>query len=100
VHLLKWVCFQEDYEGRDLELRYFRDIDIREVDFIVTEKRKAILAVECKSSEEAASPHLRYFKQRFPKCDAWQVSLDGKKDSVTTDGIRLAPALAFLRTLL
>jgi uncharacterized protein len=99
VHLLKWVCFQEDYEGRDLELRYFRDIDSREVDFIVTEKRKPILAVECKSSEEGASPHLRYFKQRFPKCDAWQVSLTGTKDTVTADGIRVAPALTFLRNL-
>jgi hypothetical protein len=36
-HLLKWVHFQIDTRGRELELRYFRDIDGREVDFVVTE---------------------------------------------------------------
>jgi hypothetical protein len=34
-HLLKWVHFQIDTRGRELELRYFRDIDGREVDFVV-----------------------------------------------------------------
>jgi len=96
---LKWVCFQEDHDGRELELRYFRDVDGREVDFIVTDRRKPILAVECKSGEEAPSKHLRYFKLKFPHCDAWQVSLDGAKDYVTADGIRVAPALQLLRTL-
>ena len=40
-HLLKWVHFQQDAEGRDLELRYFRDTDGREVDFVVVERRTA-----------------------------------------------------------
>jgi predicted AAA+ superfamily ATPase len=43
-HLLKWVHFQIDTRGRELELRYFRDIDGREVDFVVT--RKPILFIE------------------------------------------------------
>jgi predicted AAA+ superfamily ATPase len=99
AHLLKWVCFQEDHDGRDLELRYFRDIDSREVDFIVTERKKPILAVEAKTSDEAPSKHLRYFKAKFPKCDAWQVSLDGTADYVTPEGLRIAPALQLLKTL-
>ena len=36
-HLLKWVYHEQDTAGRDLELRYFRDTDGREVDFVVTE---------------------------------------------------------------
>jgi predicted AAA+ superfamily ATPase len=28
--------FRQDVEGLDLELRYFRDVDDREVDFVVT----------------------------------------------------------------
>jgi predicted AAA+ superfamily ATPase len=99
LHLLKWVCFHEDHDGRDLELRYFRDIDSREVDFVVTEKRKPILAVECKTGDELASAHLRYFKARFPSCVAWQVALNGKKDFTTPEGIRVAPAMTLLRTL-
>jgi hypothetical protein len=39
LHLLKWVAFQEDTLGLEFELRYFRDIDGREVDFVILEKR-------------------------------------------------------------
>lgn len=99
VHLLKWVSFQQDSEGRDLELRYFRDIDGREVDFVVTERRKPILAVECKLSDEPANKGSRYFKQKFPSCECLQVALTGTRDAQTPEGIRHLPALTFLRTL-
>jgi uncharacterized protein len=99
VHLLKWVSFQEDSEGRDLSLRYFRDIDGREVDFVIVEGRNPIRAIECKSSDEPASKALRYFKQKFPKCECLQVTLDSSKESTTPEGIRLTPALSFLPTL-
>ena len=36
---------------------------------------------------------LRYFKVRFPDCDAWQISAVGTKDYVNADSIRVAPAL-------
>jgi uncharacterized protein len=98
-HLLKWTHFQQDSEGRNVELRYFRDIDGREVDFIVTDGRKPVRAIECKLSDEPISKALRYFKQRFPDCDAWQIALDGKKDYVSSDEIRAAPALTLLREL-
>jgi hypothetical protein len=45
---LKWVHFEQDARGRDIELRYFRDTDRREVDFVVVEKRAPIFLVECK----------------------------------------------------
>jgi predicted AAA+ superfamily ATPase len=38
IHLLKWVHFQQDALGRDVELRYFRDTDGREVDFVIVAK--------------------------------------------------------------
>ena len=40
---LKWVHQQQDAEGRDLDLRYFRDVDGREVDFVVTERNLPVL---------------------------------------------------------
>ena len=43
---------------------------------------------------------LRYFKVRFPECDAWQLSATGTKDYVNPDGVRVAPALTLLRTLI
>lgn len=99
-HLLKWVHFEEDAKGRDLELRYFRDVTGREVDFVVTEARVPILMVECKWSDDApVDKGLRYLKQRFPDCEAWQLSATGKKDFETPEGIRAGPALELLREL-
>lgn len=98
-HLLKWVHFREDTEGFRTELRYFRDIEGREVDFVVVENGKPVLFVECKMSDREVSPALRYLKARFPKTDAWQVSLDRGASYVSREGIRVAPALELLSTL-
>ena len=98
-HLLKWVHFRQDTEGRDVELRYFRDRDGREVDFVVVEGRRPQLLVECKWGDAEVDRGLRYLKQRFPEADAWQVSAVGSKDYRAPDGIRVAPALVLLKTL-
>ncbi len=98
-HILKWIHYQQDVHGRDLELRYFRDIDGREVDFVVIDGRKPILLVESKWSDTAVDPSLRYLKARYPEADAWQIYAAGKKDYVTPEGIRVAPSLKFLSTL-
>ncbi len=100
LHLLKWVHFEQDARGRDLHLRYFRDTDGREVDFVVVEGREPRLLVEPKWGDADADRGLRYLKARFPRADAWQVSATGRKDFVTPDGIRVAPALELLRTLI
>ena len=83
-HLLKWVHFEQDARGRDLELRYFRDTDGREADFVVVERRKPLLLVECPIS----------------RAEAWQVSATGTKDYLTPEGIRVSPALRLLDRLL
>lgn len=100
VHLLKWVDFEEDTKARVLELRYFRDIDGREVDFIITENLIPILAVECKWSDSDISKSLIYFKKHFPQCNAYQISMNGEKDYLSKDGIRACPAIKFLTTLI
>jgi predicted AAA+ superfamily ATPase len=99
-HLLKWVHFEQDAHGRDLELRYFRDTDGREVDFVIVEGRKPLLIVECKWGDSSVDRGIRYLKARFPQAEAWQVSAIGTKDFVTPDGIRVSPALPLLNRLL
>lgn len=96
-HIFKWVQYLEDTEGREMELRYFRDIDGREVDFIVLEKQKPKMLIEVKLSDAPISNGLKYFYQRFPNCEAWQVHFKGKKDYTTPEGIRVAPALTLLK---
>lgn len=98
-HLLKWVQWQQDTQGRDLELRYFRDVDGREVDFVVTERRKPVLMVEAKWADTEMDRSLRYLKTRFSESEAWQISATGKRDYVSPEGIRVAPASAFLARL-
>ncbi len=98
-HLLKWVHFQQDAFGRDLELRYFRDTDGREVDFVVVEGREPRLLVECKWGDAEIDRSLRYLHARFPAADAWQVSAVGSRDFVSPEGIRAAPALVLLKGL-
>jgi predicted AAA+ superfamily ATPase len=98
-HLLKWIHFQQDTAGRELELRYFRDVDGREVDFVVVERRRPVLMVEAKLTAGALDPSLRYLKQRFPACDAYQVHLRGERESVSGENIHLWSAVRFLKTL-
>ncbi len=98
-HLLKWAHYQQDVQGRDVELRFFRDVDRREVDFVVVENRRPVWLVECKLSDRDIDRGLRYLKLRFPEAAAFQVALSGKADYVTPEGIRAMPAVDFLRTL-
>jgi hypothetical protein len=86
-------------EGRDLELRYFRDRDDRELDFVVVERRRPVLMVEAKFGDDAVERALHALRARFPDCPAWQVHATGRKDYATPDGIRVAPAVELLRTL-
>jgi predicted AAA+ superfamily ATPase len=98
-HLLKWVHHQQDTLGRDVELRYFRDTDGREVDFVVTDRNKPVLLVECKASPGDVDRSLRYLRAKFPRADAWQITASGTKDFVTPDGIRVGPAIKLLADL-
>lgn len=99
AHLLKWVHHQQDTRGRDLELRYFRDIDGREVDFVVLEGPAPRLLIECKWGDAEIDRSLRYLAARFRGCEAWQISASGTKDYRSPEGIRVAPAPVFLRQL-
>ncbi|MBW2491264.1 MAG: ATP-binding protein [Deltaproteobacteria bacterium] len=99
-HLLKWVFFLQDTEGKNVELRYFRDVDKREVDFVILEDNKPIHFIEAKSSGKVQSPSLRYLKRKFPSVTATQVTLDKEVDVMTKDGIRISSAHLFLRGLI
>jgi hypothetical protein len=98
-HLLKWCHLERDTKGRDLELRYFRDMDGREVDFVVLEDHEPIQFFECKSGGRAVPRGLRYLKARFPNVEAVQLTLDGGMDRVSSENIRTRSLLAMLAEL-
>lgn len=96
-HLLKWVHFQQDYSGKNMELNYFRDTDKREVDFIITDNKKPTLAIECKVKARDISPHLKYFKAKFPSVECIQVHLENKKEYESKEGIKSLTWKTFLK---
>lgn len=100
-HLQKWVYFLQDTEGRDTELRFFRDIDRREVDFVLMENNLPTHFIECKRAmDKQPSRALKYLKIRFPDVHAAQVSLANGPDVITKENIRMCPAHVFLSELI
>ena len=95
--LLKYCHFIEDTEGFRMDLRFLRDTDKREVDFVVLKDKKPIFAVECKRGDRSISPALYYFMERTEIPKFYQVH-DGKKD-YEKGGIRVIPIQAFCREL-
>ena len=96
-HLLKYCHFLEDSEGYRMELRYLRDTDKREVDFVVIRDGHPLFAVECKNSDQQLSPALMYFKERTDIPYFYQVHT-GTKD-MEKQGIRLLPFHLFCTEL-
>ena len=70
-----YVHYQEDQLGDDMELRYLRDTDGREIDFVVLRNGKPEFAVECKIKSTNLSKHLKYFQARTPIPRFYQVHL-------------------------
>lgn len=94
-HLLKYCHFLEDTEGHKMELRFIRDVDLREIDFVVLKNKKPLFAVECKTGESHISKHLYYYRERTNIPKFYQVHL-GSKDF--TDGnCRVLPFETFCR---
>jgi predicted AAA+ superfamily ATPase len=95
-HLLKYCHFIEDTEGDVMELRFLRDVDGREIDFVVLKNKKPLFAVECKSGEKSISPHLNYFAQRTNIPLFYQVH-KGTKNFSVSDKIKVLPFVDFCR---
>jgi predicted AAA+ superfamily ATPase len=96
-HLLKFCHFIEDTQGHVMELRFLRDIDKREIDFVVIKDKKPLFAVECKTGERNLSPHIKYFKERLPIPKYYQVHLGKKSYSDSETGAMVLPFTEFCK---
>lgn len=95
--LLKYCHFLEDTEGHKMELRYLRDTDKREVDFVVIKDKKPLFAVEVKSSETNIDPNLKYFSERVDIPHYYQVHK--LEQDYTKGSIRVLPFGKFVELL-
>ncbi len=74
-HLLKYCHFMEDTEGERMELRFLRDRELREIDFVVLKAGKPLFAVECKTGDKGLSKNIAYFRDRTNIPEFYQVHL-------------------------
>ena len=93
--LLKYCHFLEDTQGFRMELRFLRDTDKREVDFIVLKEGRPEFAVECKTGERAVNPAMFYFRDRISIPRLYQVHA-GSRD-YEKSGVRVLPFAVFCR---
>jgi predicted AAA+ superfamily ATPase len=97
-HLLKYCHFQEDVEGHNMELRFLRDTDKREVDFVVIKNKKPLFAVECKTGEKSVSPHIYYYRDRTDIPHFYQIHTK-ETHSQQDDRISVMPFEAFCKDI-
>ena len=95
--LLKYCHFREDTEGYRMDLRFLRDTDGREVDFVVLEEGRPLFAVECKAGEKNINPSLYYFIERTKIPKFYQVH-EGNKD-FEKNRVRVLPIRKFCKEL-
>lgn len=97
-HLLKFTHFLHDTEGYKAELYYLRDIEQREVDFLVTLNKKPWFAVEVKQTQQELARPLNYFGERLKIPFLYQVIATEKID-IIQDNVRIMSASKFLNGL-
>ena len=78
-----------------MELRYLRDVDGREIDFVVLQNGKPLFAVECKTGDRGISKSLYYFRERTPIPRFYQVHRG--KTAFADGSIECLPFAAFCR---
>jgi len=95
--LFKYCQFIEDSEGYRMELRFLRDTDKREIDFVVLKENKPLFAVESKTGDKEVSPAIYYYRERTGIPKYYQVHR-GSKD-YEKNGVRVLPAHCFCKEL-
>ncbi len=79
-HLLKFVHFLYDVHGHKAEIFFLRDIEGREVDFLITINKKPWFAVEVKLKAGKISKHLEYFKTKLKIPFSYQITKENNID--------------------
>lgn len=77
--LLKRVHYLEDYEGFKWELRYIRDKEGREVDFVILKDGQVDELIEVKYNKTDISKSLSYYSERLRPKKATQIVATIKK---------------------
>ena len=100
AHLLKFCHYYEDSHGIDAALYYLRDLEKREVDFLVVWEGEPWFLVECKVGAPKGLGPLRYFADKLGIEQRYCVTASDQHDYLDrTTGVRVVPASKFLMAL-
>ena len=99
-HLLKYCHYCQDVFGLDVDLHYLRDLEKREVDFMVTWAKSPWLIIECKLKAGGSLTALNYFADRLEVPGRYLVVAEtGVDHRDRATGIRTMSAGRFLTAL-
>jgi predicted AAA+ superfamily ATPase len=90
-HLYKYVKFIQEYEGYKVQLYYLRNIDGKELDFLITFNDKPWFSVEAKLNDTSIAPSIQYFSSRLDIPYAYQVVYKENTDYLKS-GVRVVSA--------
>jgi len=102
VHLLKYVYYLNDLGLGEFSLHYIRDREKREVDFLICQKRKPWIAIECKLSADSVPASLVYYGACLQLKKSFLITREGKRSRSYRQQdqvIEHLPASEFLRVL-
>ncbi len=80
-----------------MELRFLRDTDKREVDFVVLQNKKPLFAVECKTGDRVISSSAKYFSSHTTIPKFYQVHFGDRH--YETGKIEVIPFISFCNKL-
>lgn len=96
THLLKRLQFREDYYGERCELRYIRDRNGREVDFVTIIDKKVVDLIEVKLSDSTITTSLKYFKNKLNPQNTVQI-VGNLNHSFHKDDILVTNPIAYFK---
>ncbi len=99
THLLKWVHYQRDVEGKEVDLHYIRTKDESEVDFSVVTAGHVTQLIECKLSDTKPHNALTRFAVEHPDAAAIQL-VRNLRQSIHQATVTIEPAAQWLGRLI
>lgn len=98
-HLLKSVHLWTDLGYGAYDLRYIRNKEKKEIDFLITLGTRPVAAIECKLSDESPSDSWRAFDSVIGSVPRFQVVRTPGVDRRLANGIRVVSASRFFQDL-
>ncbi len=80
THFLKKIHYQEDSKGLRFELRYIRDKEGREVDFVILKEGAVFALIEVKLSDDKISKSLKYYSEKLKPVHSLQITAHLKRE--------------------